>query len=83
MKWENFINVVEQTNIPKFSKLDNIGIPFRLFESFFVDALVDVILGYTRLYGHREKADTRLQCSGCTNTFLSSCSKFAKMLSFL
>ena len=37
------INVVEQANISHFSKLDDIGTHFRLFESFFVDALVDVI----------------------------------------
>ena len=37
MKWENRdANVVEEANIPKFSKLDNIGTPLRLFELFFV-----------------------------------------------
>ena len=45
-KWENRdINVVEQANIPHFSKLDDIGTPLRLFESFFVDVLVDMIVG--------------------------------------
>ena len=29
------INVVEQADIPKFSKLDNTGTPLKLFESFF------------------------------------------------
>ena len=49
MNWENRdINVVEQTNIPKFSKLDKIGTPVRLFESFFDDALVDMVVGYTK-----------------------------------
>ena len=45
-KWENRdINVVQQANIPHFSKLDDIGAPLRLFESFFVDVLVDMIVG--------------------------------------
>ena len=39
------INVVEQANIPHLRKLDNIGNPLRLFESFFVDVLVDMIVG--------------------------------------
>ena len=57
MKWRNCdINVLEQVNIPQF-----IGIPLRLFESFFVNMLVDMIVGYTKLYGHREKADTSLE----------------------
>ena len=55
------INVLEQTNIPQFSELDDIGIPLRLFESFFVNMLVDMIVGYIKLYGHREKADTSLE----------------------
>ena len=50
MKWGNRdINVVEQINIPQFSKLDDVGTPLRFFESFFDDVLVDVILGYTKL----------------------------------
>ena len=57
MKWENRdTNVVEQANIPKFSKLDDIG-TLSGFESFFDDALVDIVVGYTKLYSHREKAD--------------------------
>ena len=45
MKWKNRdVIVAEQTNIPQFSKLDDIGTPLRLFESFFVDMLVDMIL---------------------------------------
>ena len=62
MKWENRdINVVEQANIPHFSKLDDIGIPPRLFKSLFVDMLLDMIVGYTKLYGHREKADNSIE----------------------
>ena len=38
MKWEAY--VVKEANILKFSKLDDIGTPLRLFESFFDDALV-------------------------------------------
>ena len=45
MKWKNRdVIVAEQTNIPQFSKLDDIGTPLRLFESSFVDMLVDMIL---------------------------------------
>ena len=47
------INVLEWANIPKFSKLDNIVIPLRLLELFFDDVLVDMILGFTKLYSHR------------------------------
>ena len=50
------INVVEQAHIPKFSKLDDIG-TLSGFESFFDYALVDIVVGYTKLYSHREKAD--------------------------
>ena len=46
MKWENSdTNVVKQANIPKFSKLDKVGTPLRLFESLFDDALVGMIVG--------------------------------------
>ena len=49
MKWENRdINVLEQTNIPQFSRLDDIGTPLRLFESFFVNMLVHMIVRYTK-----------------------------------
>ena len=57
MKWETRdIDVVEQANTEKFSKLDNIVTPLRLPELFF-DELVDMIIGSTKLYSHREKAD--------------------------
>ena len=50
MTWENNdINVVEKTNVPKFSKLDNAGVPVRHFELFFNDTLVDLIVSYTKL----------------------------------
>ena len=59
MKWENRDTyILKQANIPQFSRLDNIGTCLRLFESFFVNMLVDVIVGYTKLYGNREKAVT-------------------------
>ena len=49
MKWKNRdISVADQANIPKFSKLDDIGNPLRHFELFSDDALVDVIVGYTK-----------------------------------
>ena len=57
MKWKNHnADVVEQANIQKFGKLDDIG-TLSDFESFFDDALVDIVVGYIKLYGHREKAD--------------------------
>ena len=44
MEWENYdINVIEQANIPKFSKLDDIVTPIRLFELFFDDALIGML----------------------------------------
>ena len=51
------INVVERADIPKFSKRDNIVTPLRLSELFFDDVLVNMIVGCTKLYSHREKAD--------------------------
>ena len=50
MRWENRdINVEEKANIPKFSKLDHIGTPARLFELLFDDALADMIVGYFKM----------------------------------
>ena len=61
MKWKNRdINVADWTNIPKFSKLDDILTPVRL-ELFSDDALVNMIVGYTKLYTQREKADIRFE----------------------
>ena len=60
-KWENCDNVLQQANIPQFNRLDDKGTPLRLFQSFFVNMLVDMIVGSTKLYGHREKADTSLE----------------------
>ena len=67
MKWQNpDINVVEQGNIPKFSKLDNIGTPFRVFELFYDKALIDMIVSYTMLYGHGENADISFEITNET-----------------
>ena len=50
MKWKNRdINVVEQTNIPKFSKLNDIVTLFWLLELFFDDLLVYMIVAYIKL----------------------------------
>ena len=58
MKWENRdFNVAERANIPKFSKIDHIVTPLRLLELFFDYILVDMIVGYTKLYSQREKED--------------------------
>ena len=62
MKWENRdINVLQQANIPQFNRLDDIGTPLKPFKSLFVNLLFNMIVGYTKLYGHREKADTSLE----------------------
>ena len=54
MKWETRdIDVVVQANPGKFSNLDNIVRPLRLLELFFDDVLVDMVVGYTKLYSHR------------------------------
>ena len=67
MKWENRdINAVERANTPKLSKLDNIGTPLRLFESFLDDPLVYMIVDYSKLYSHRRKADTSFEISNET-----------------
>ena len=48
LKWESCdINVEECGNISKLSKLDDIGTSLRLFELFFDNALVEMIVGYT------------------------------------
>ena len=62
MKWEYYdINGVEQTNIPKFSMLDDRVTPLRVLELFFDNVLVDMIVGYTKLYSHRLKADINFE----------------------
>ena len=62
MKWEICdIYVVERANISKFSKLIDRVTPLRLLKLFFDDVLVDMIVGYTKLYNHREKADISFQ----------------------
>ena len=58
MKWENRdINIAERANIPKFSKLDDLVTPLRLPELLSEYVLVDMIVGYTKLYSDREKVD--------------------------
>ena len=57
------INVVERENIPKFSKLDDVVTPLRLLELFFDDLLVDMTIGYTKLYSYREKAGVSFEIS--------------------
>ena len=58
MKWETRdTDVVERANTEKFSKLENIVTLLRLLELFFDDVLGDMIVGYTKLYSHKEKID--------------------------
>ena len=72
MMWEcRNINVVEQAKIPKFSQLDDIGTPLRHFELFSNDELVDMIVGYTKFYGHRKKADTSFEITNVPMLLLS------------
>ena len=67
MKWENCdITVLEQANIPKLSKLDNIGTPLIYFELFFNNSLIDMGVSYTKFYGYGEKADTSFEITNET-----------------
>ena len=83
MKWETSdIDVVERTNNDKFSKLDNGVTSFRLLELLFDDVLVDMIVGYTKLYSHREKADISFETTNekiwlfLSMLLLSGCHRF-------
>ena len=50
MQLENHgTNIAKQPKFLKFSKLYDIGNPLRLFESFVYDALVDMVVGNTKL----------------------------------
>ena len=82
MKWETSdINVVERPNTEKFSKIDNIVTALRLLELLFHDALVDMIVGYTKLYSHREKTDISFEianekiCLFLSMLLISGCHK--------
>ena len=67
MKWKNRgIDVAEQTRILKLSKLDDIGTLLRHFELFLDDELANMIVGYTNLDGHRDKADTNFEIANET-----------------
>ena len=47
----------------RISKPDDIGTPLKLFELFFDDILVYMIVGYSKLHGHRKK-----ECTSCEIT---------------
>ena len=54
MKWKKRdVNVVRA----KFNKLKDIVTSLILLKLFFDDVLVDMIVGYTKLYSHREKVN--------------------------
>ena len=56
MTWENRdIYVVKLAITPKFSRLYDIVTFLRLLKLFFGNILVDMVVGYTKLYSHREK----------------------------
>ena len=56
MTWENRdIYVVKLANTPKFGRLCDIVTFLRLLKLFFGNILVDMVVGYTKLYSHREK----------------------------
>ena len=42
--WLINFNAEKRAKIPEFSNLDDIGIPLRLFELFFDDAIVNMIV---------------------------------------
>ena len=69
MKLENHDTAVERAHIPKFSRLDDIVAPLRLLELFFDDVLVDMIVGYTKLYSHREKVDISFEITNKLLTY--------------
>ena len=62
--------MAKQVNIPKFSKLDDIVTPLRVSELFFDNVLVDIIVGYTKLYSHREKADISFEITNEKNPLI-------------
>ena len=81
-KWETRdINVVERSNTEKFSKIDNIVTAVRLLKLLFNDVLVDMIVGYNKLYSHREKTDFSFEitnekiCLFLSILLLSGCHK--------
>ena len=83
MKWETRdIDVVERANTERFSKLDNKVTPLRLLKLFFDDVLVDMIVGYTKLCIHREKADISFETTNkktwlfLSMLLLSGCNRF-------
>ena len=83
MQWENRdTNIVEQASIAKFSKLDDIGTPLRLFELFFDDALIDMIVGYTKLHDNREKSETSFQINNETFRLSLACYYLVSLLRF-
>ena len=82
MKWEICdIYVVERANISKFSKLIDRVTPLRVLKLLFDDVLVDMIVGYTKLYNHREKADISFEITNekihlfLSTLLLSGCHK--------
>ena len=75
MKWENCdINVVEPIN--------EIVTRLRPLELFFDDALVNKIVGYTKLYSHREKAGVSFEITNEKNCFCLSMLRLRGCLSF-
>ena len=81
MKWENCsVNVAQRENISKFSMLDDIVNSVRLLKLFFLDGLVEMIAGYTKLCSRREEADTNFQIANANirlflSMLLSGCHK--------
>ena len=59
MKWENCdTNVSKMKTILNFSKLDDVANFLKLFELIFDEAIVEMVNGYYKLYGHRDKGAT-------------------------
>ena len=89
IKLENCdIYVVERANIPKFSILDDKVTPLRLLKLLFDDVLVDMNVGYTKLYSHREKAGISFEITNETirlflNMLLCGCHKLSERKMYL
>ena len=59
-----------QSNIPKFSKPEEIVTPLRLLGLSFDDILVDIIVGSTKLYSHRQKYGISFEITNEKNSLI-------------
>ena len=64
------INVIEWANNSKFREIDDIVTSLRLLKLFFEDVLGNMIVGYTKLCRHREKADINFEINNENNLLI-------------